>query len=94
METLRDEQVAHLSRLAERLQDCHFRARVLAMREPYMRVTNPDCQQLSERVLCQRAADGSWCFWWSWRQPIGSVEDLPAVCRKIVTVLRSVSGAS
>jgi hypothetical protein len=94
METAREEQIAYLTRLAGQLQVHEFRARLLAVAEPCLKVTNPDCRDLSERVLCRQAADGSWCFWWSWHQPIGSVDDLSEVCGKIMTVLRSVSGAS
>jgi hypothetical protein len=45
-------------------------------------------------VLCRPAEDGSWCFWWPWQQPIGSVDDIEAVSSKIIGVLRSVEGAS
>jgi hypothetical protein len=49
---------------------------------------------LAERVLCRSAEDGSWCFWRPWQQPIGSADDQAAVSTKIMTVLRSVQGAS
>jgi excisionase family DNA binding protein len=50
----------------------------------------PTDDHANERVLCHPADDGRWCFWWPWRQPVGSVDDLDAVIRKIVTVLRTV----
>jgi hypothetical protein len=48
---------------------------------------------LNERIHCQQAADDSWCFWWPWRQPIGSVDDLDSVAGKITAVLRTVESA-
>jgi hypothetical protein len=94
MEPGHDEQLAHLQRLADELTSRGFTARRLdTARPPSVQVTNPGNTQLTERVLCRTAEDGSWCFWWPWKQPIGSVEDLAAVSGKIMTVLRSVEGA-
>jgi hypothetical protein len=90
-----DEQLTHLRCLAVELERRGFASRLLdAAGVPCIKVANPDSPELNERVLCSPAADGSWCFWWPWRQPIGSADDLPAVSRKIMTVLRSVQGAS
>jgi hypothetical protein len=36
------------------------------------------------------AGDGTWCFWWSWGHPIGTVDDIGMAARRIMTVLRSV----
>lgn len=95
MEPPRDEQLAHLERLATELRRRGFASRLLdAVRPPCIKVANPDSPELSERILCAPAEDGSWCFWWPWRQPIGSADDLTDVSRKIMTVLRSVEGAS
>jgi hypothetical protein len=95
MEPGDNEQLTHLRRLADELSSRGLTARLLATgRRPSVKVTNPDNEQLSERVLCQRAADDSWCFWWSWQQPIGSADELELVSGKIVTVLRSVEGGS
>jgi hypothetical protein len=44
-------------------------------------------------VLCDQADDGSWCYWWPWHAPIGSVDDLATVTSKITAVLRSVEGS-
>jgi hypothetical protein len=93
MEPHRTQQLAHLRRLAEELRNQGFASQLLAAaNQPCIRVTNPDIPELSERVLCRPAEDESWCFWWPWRQPIGSVDGLVAVCSKITTVLRSVEG--
>ena len=88
-----DEQTRqHLRRLAEALATYGFAAQVAGGDRPYVEVANPDTSQLHERVLCRRADDGSWCYWWPWRQPIGSVDDLATVVGKITAVLRSVEG--
>lgn len=95
MEPNHDEQLAHLRRLADELRTQGFTSRLLdSARQPSIRVSNPDSPELTERVLCRPAEDGSWCFWWPWQQPIGSADDLVAVSRKITTVLRSVQGTS
>ncbi len=57
-------------------------------------VENPDHRDLNERVFCRPADDGTWCFWWPWRQPIGSVDDLEVVAGKIMAVLRTVEGGA
>jgi hypothetical protein len=56
-------------------------------------VENPNHRELNERVFCRPADDGTWCFWWPWRQPIGSVDDLETVVGKIMAVLRTVEGS-
>jgi len=95
MESGHDEQLAHLQRLAAELSGQGFTTQLLSTGgQPSVQATNPGNSALTERVLCRTAADGSWCFWWPWQQPIGSAEDLAAVTEKIVTVLRSVEGAS
>lgn len=37
--------------------------------------------------------DLGWVYWWPWHQRIGSPEDLAAVCREIVAILRSAGRA-
>jgi hypothetical protein len=89
----REEQLGHLQRLADELSRRRFQAVVVTRdARPYVRVTNPESTDLTECVLCQRADDGTWCFWWPWRQPIGSVDDVETVVTKIMAVLRSVEG--
>jgi hypothetical protein len=86
-----EEQLDHLHRLAGELARQNFQAEVTARdKRPYMRVTNPECSELTERVLCQSVDDGTLCFWWSWQHPIGSVDDVGMAARRIMTVLRSV----
>jgi hypothetical protein len=94
MEPGHDEQLTHLQRLADELTSRGFAARLVDASQPCVKVANPHNSELTERVLCRPADDGSWCFWWPWQQPIGSAEDVAAVSGKIVTVLRSVEGAS
>lgn len=89
------EQLTHLERLAVELTKREFHAEVITRdRRPYLRVTNPDLRDLTERVVCRPADDGTWCFWWSWQHLIGSVDDLDTTARRIMTVLRSVEGQS
>lgn len=92
--TYRDEQLTHLRRLAEVLETHGFIAEVIVKTgKPYLQVANADTPTLNERVLCDEAPDASWVFWWPWKQPIGSVDDLNAVVEKIAAVLKSVEGA-
>jgi hypothetical protein len=95
MEPGRNEQLAHLQRLKDNLSSQGFTAQLLdTASQPCVKVANPDNAKLNERVLCRTAEDGSWCFWWSWQQPIGSADDVTDVTSRIMTVLRSVEGAS
>jgi len=89
--TFANKQQEHLERLADELSKWQFTAR-LAGRESdqYLVVENPDHRDLNERVHCYPAEDGTWCFWWPWRQPIGSVDDLGIVVGKVMAVLRTV----
>lgn len=90
-----DKQREYLERLAEALAGRDFTAHLDTRgSEPYLRVENPAQATLNERVFCRQAEDGTWCFWWPWRQPIGSADDLEAVAGKILTVLRTVKGVS
>jgi hypothetical protein len=93
--TPQDEQREYLQRLAGALADRELSAHLDTQgREPYLRIENPAQAALNERVFCHQAEDGTWCYWWPWRQPIGSVDDLGAVASKILTVLRTVEGVS
>jgi hypothetical protein len=86
-----DKQLAHLERLAEALSGHGCSAELVRKSaSPYLRVANAQTPTLNERVLCYQAGDGSWVFWWPWKQPIGSVDDLETVARKLAAVLRSV----
>ena len=86
-----NEIAAHLGSLATELRRRGLDARVVARSaQPYVKVANPNTPELNERVLCRRANDESLCFWWPWKQPIGSVDDLEMVADKIAAVLRSV----
>jgi len=95
MEATRSQQLAHLRRLSDELSSRDFASSLVGTaRQPCIKVANPATPELNERVLCRPAEDGSWCFWWPWQQPIGSVDDIEAVSSKIIGVLRSVEGAS
>ncbi len=89
------EQYEYLSRLAGELRKWQFNARFGGSgSDRYLIVENPDHRGLNERVFCRPADGGTWCFWWPWRQPIGSVDDLETVTGKIMAVLRAVEGGS
>jgi hypothetical protein len=85
-----NEVITHLESLAAALAQRGLNARVVRSAQPYLKAANPDTPELNERVLCRPADDQSLCFWWPWRQPIGSVDDLETVVDKITAVLRSV----
>jgi hypothetical protein len=85
--------LAYLEQLHEALITKGFVAQIVSINtKPYIKVANAETPRLNERVHCEQADDGSWCFWWPWRQPIGSVDDLESVIGKIAAVLRSVEG--
>jgi hypothetical protein len=90
-----EEKRKYLTQLAEELTKREFTVTPGGgSQHPYIKIANPDTPQLNERVLCGQAEDESWCYWWPWWQPIGSVDDLEMVVAKIVAVLRSVEGQS
>lgn len=89
------EKLAHLERLRDVLAGQGFVVEVVSFNtKPYLTVANAQTPQLNERVLCEQDADGSWCYWWPWRRPIGSVDELETVTGKIASVLRPVEGES
>jgi hypothetical protein len=88
------DELEHLERLVVELAGQGLDARLVRRRaRSHVVVASPDDPALNERVLCRATEDSGWCFWWPWRQPIGSVDDLGAVVEKIMTVLRPVEGA-
>lgn len=89
---LRAQQLAFLTKLADELASQGGFTTELASKlsKPHLKVANAETPSLNERVLCDRADDGSWSFWWPWKQPIGSVDDLSLVVNRIALVLRSV----
>ena len=90
MEQTSDE-LTYLERLAGELAERGLNAELVRRSaRSCLKVANPDSPALNERVFCGAVADSGWCYWWPWRQPIGSVDDLSAVAEKILTVLRSV----
>ncbi|HLX51274.1 MAG TPA: hypothetical protein VKS82_23360 [Streptosporangiaceae bacterium] len=87
--------LAYLEQLREALTSQGFAVQLVSINtKPYIKVANAETPRLNERVHCEQAEDGSWCFWWPWRQPIGSVDDLESATGKIAAVLRSVEGES
>lgn len=91
--TDREQQLVHLEQLADELKTKGFVVELVGkLTKPYLKVANADTPTLNERVLCHQADDESWVFWWPWKQPIGSVDDLESVVDKISAVLRSVEG--
>lgn len=91
--TDREQQLVHLERLADELKQRGFATELVGkLTKPFLKVANADTPTLNERVQCHQADDDSWCYWWPWKQPIGSVDDLSVVVEKIAAVLRSVEG--
>jgi hypothetical protein len=87
--------LACLEQLREVLTNEGFVVQLVSVNtKPYLKVANAETPKLNERVQVEQAEDGSWCYWWPWKQPIGSVDDLDAVTGKIAAVLRSVEGES
>lgn len=86
----RQRQLTHLKRLAEALNTAQFTTELVPAAKPYLKVANASTPRLNERVQCTPADDGSWVFWWPWKQPIGAVDDLDTVVGKITAVLQSV----
>jgi hypothetical protein len=95
MESDRNKQLVHLRLLAQELRTRGLLTELLDnISQASVKVANPDSPELTQRILCKPAGDGSWCFWWPWQQPIGSADDLADVALKITTVLRPVEGTS
>ena len=91
MDDVRKQRLTHLEQLAAVLKERGFSTRLVGqISKPYLNVANGDTPSLNERVQCEVADDGSWSFWWPWKQPIGPVDDLEMVVEKIAAVLRSV----
>jgi len=89
----RDEQRVHLHHLADELHQHGFVTELTSnISKPYLQVANSGTPTLNERVLCHQDENEAWLFWWPWKQPIGSVDDLPSVVEKIAAVLKSVEG--
>lgn len=88
----REEQLAHLERLATALDRDAFTAEVVRTSRPCLKVANANTPALEERVCCGQAEDGSWVFEWPWNKPIGPVDDLETVTGKLAEVLRPVAG--
>lgn len=89
----RAQQLSHLERLADELKQRGLTVELADERsKPQLTVANAQTASLYERVLCHQGDDGSWKFWWPWKQPIGLVDELSVVVDKIASVLRSVEG--
>ena len=87
----RKQQLVHLEHLAAELVKRGFGVELVgAISKPCLKVANADTPSLNEHVQCDSSDDGSWSFWWPWKQPIGAVDDLETVIEKITVVLRSV----
>jgi hypothetical protein len=54
---------------------------------PYLTASNPEASALSETILASQG-----CYWWSWAERIGPVDDIAGVASRIAQVLAVVSG--
>jgi hypothetical protein len=87
----RETSLTYLQRLADELKACGFTVEVARkVAKPYLQVANAATPSLNERVVCAQDSDGSWMFWWPWKQPIGPADDLETVAGKVAAVVRSV----
>ncbi len=97
MEPGRDEQVAHLERLAAALAGSGYAIEWAGLdRVPEVTVRSPGERGLADRVQCRPDASGAWCFWWPWnaRQPIGAAADVESAAARVMAVLRPVGEQS
>lgn len=86
--------ITHLDRLAQALKERGLLAEVADKATvPLLAVANAAVPALNQQVLCEENAD-TWWYWWSWKKPIGPVEDLAVVVERIASVLRSVEAPS
>jgi hypothetical protein len=91
---IREHRLEQLRQLSAALESRGFAVGLVsAVANPFLKVANAGQPTLNERVHCEQADDGSWTFWWPWKQPIGPAADLNAVIGKIAAVLRSVDEA-
>jgi hypothetical protein len=81
--------LSRLEGLAEVLTRHGLRASLMAPpgRVPSLHVVNPAAPVLAEDVYAGRGQDGTWWFWWSWAERIGSGEDLEGAAAMIKQVL-------
>lgn len=89
-----DERLDHLERLGEELTERGFLVRTVtpATGPPYLRVANPVAPVLTDRVMCERGADGQYWFWWPWAQRIGPVDDVAGAATRVARVLATTNG--
>jgi hypothetical protein len=77
------EKLAYLERLAEELTHQGISAQVVSGHvRPYLKAANADTPSLNERVLCERANDDSWVFWWPSRSITASPRSRSAGYRR------------
>ncbi|GLW10946.1 hypothetical protein Misp01_60740 [Microtetraspora sp. NBRC 13810] len=80
--------IAHLTRLAVLLKDRGLEAGVKADgRMPHLVVTNPGARQLTETIYAGPGFADVWRFWWSWHEPIDTVDDDREAAERIARVL-------
>lgn len=94
MEDGRDERLDHLERLGEEMTERGFLIRAVTpgTGPPYLRVANPIAPVLTDRVMCERGADGRYWFWWPWAQRIAPVDDLEGAAERVARVLAATNG--
>jgi hypothetical protein len=62
--------------------------------QPYRWVAKEHASEptITARVRDYVATDGAWLYWWLWRQPIESVDDLGRVVDRFCDVVLAVEG--
>lgn len=90
-----ERRVGYLEKLVRELTDRDLVARVVRTRSgpAFCRVVNPEAASLSENVLCAPAPGAGgrppWYFWWSWGEPLHSVDDPRGAAVKVARVLEA-----
>ncbi|MQA94209.1 MAG: hypothetical protein GEV11_05995 [Streptosporangiales bacterium] len=89
-----DERLGHLERLSDALSERGFGARLYAPGDgpPHLRVHNLAAPMLADWVVCARAQDGTWWFWWPWAQRIAPAEEIDEAADRIARVLAAEEG--
>jgi hypothetical protein len=64
-------------------------------RPPSLYVQNPDlsARMLSEHIYAGPGKDGTWAYWWPWRDKIALAGDVSGAASTITRVLRAAASA-
>jgi hypothetical protein len=87
-----EESLQRLGLLSGQLRRHGFRANLVAVvdRVPYLEVQNANeaSGRLQEAIYAAPHGN-SWCYWWSWAEPVMESDEAAAAADRIVRVLRA-----